>query len=279
MKNFALSFLLCLGALWCSAQTFTELRDINCNDTLQIGPLGYPTWSIPTFVELPKVGYAQLISEFPGAALMEYVSPPAYAGLDTVVVACAHATQITCDTGVYIFNIACPLVIEPVFFTQVLCNDTAYVDNLNAWFVPQITTPAAHGSSSIRFEPTDGAGVVYVPDQGFEGLDFVLVSVFNQQTYMYIFQVYCDLITGTKDAQVKPLSLYPNPAGNFFYFYSPNPVAHITLVNSMGNRFIPTATRTQNDHYQIDISGYPDGVYYLIADWGNEMRVGKLVKQ
>ena len=36
-----------------------------------------------------------------------YQAAPNYEGVDTFIVACAHATQITCDTGIYIIETIC----------------------------------------------------------------------------------------------------------------------------------------------------------------------------
>lgn len=280
MKKLFFTSILCLVVFWGNTQTFTEQHDIQCNDSILVGPLGYPTWNIPTFVELPAAGYAELITEFPGGSVMNYKAPPAYAGLDTVVVACAHATQITCDTGIYVFNIGCPLVIEPVFFTQVPCNDSVYVANLSGWFAPQIAMQALHGASSIVLEPTDGAGVKYVPNPGFVGLDFVLVSLFNQQqTYMYVFQVYCNLTTGVQDLSIRPLMLYPNPGGDVLYFDSSEPVDQIMLINAMGVSCKLPFDQTQDGHYMIKLGAYPAGVYYLIANSGSERLAGKFIKR
>lgn len=96
-------FLLLPGLI--TAQTFTETREIVCGDSVHVGQLGFPTWSMPTIVIEPAQGTAEITGDLWYSLV--YQSAADFEGLDTVVVACAHATQITCDTGIYIFHISC----------------------------------------------------------------------------------------------------------------------------------------------------------------------------
>lgn len=85
---------------------FTETYSINCDSTLLIGQLGYPTWVVPTIITPPANGSAAILTDGLWSTL-QYIPNPNFNGTDTVVVECAHATQITCETGTYIINIDC----------------------------------------------------------------------------------------------------------------------------------------------------------------------------
>lgn len=87
------------------AQTFTESHELLCGDSVHINQLGYPTWNMPVIVTVPSHGTAVIAGE--GSYSLIYESATDFQGLDTVVVECAHATQITCDTGIYVFHISC----------------------------------------------------------------------------------------------------------------------------------------------------------------------------
>lgn len=87
------------------AQTFTENKDLLCGDSIHIGQLGFPTWSMPVIAQGPMQGTATITGDLWYSLI--YQSPADFEGVDTVVVACAHATQITCDTGIYVFHISC----------------------------------------------------------------------------------------------------------------------------------------------------------------------------
>ena len=85
---------------------FTEPHTINCDSTIVIGQLGYPTWVVPTIITSPTNGNATIVSDGVWSALA-YTPNPNFIGVDTVIVECAEATQITCETGMYIFNVDC----------------------------------------------------------------------------------------------------------------------------------------------------------------------------
>lgn len=87
------------------AQTFTENKDLLCGDSIHIDQLGFPTWNMPVIAQGPTQGTATITGDLWYSLI--YQSPVDFEGLDTVVVACAHATQITCDTGIYVFHINC----------------------------------------------------------------------------------------------------------------------------------------------------------------------------
>lgn len=92
---------------------FTETYNITCDSTLLVEQLGYPTWVVPSIITPPDYGNATILTDGVWSAL-QYIPNPNFNGTDTVVVECAHATQITCETGTYIINIDCTNGINPL---------------------------------------------------------------------------------------------------------------------------------------------------------------------
>ncbi len=262
--------------------TFTEVYSLACGDTIVIGGLGYPTWSIPHILKRPGNGHAILIGDFIEANILQYQSPPCFSGRDTVIIECAHATQITCDTGIYIFEMTCPEVLEPVYPVEVACNDSVYVGNLSGWAFPEILQGPANGIAEIILEPTDGAGVFYRPNPGFEGLDAVKVRLVNfQDTLLYLFQVYCDQFvsaTSQDPRQASGIRLFPNPAGDFVFFHSLEPVGRIKLLDITG-KSVPARFSQENELVSIQIHHLAKGLYIVVVDGDKNRGAARIYKR
>ncbi len=65
----------------------------------------FTIWNMPVMVTAPSHGTATITGDTWYSLI--YQSAADFEGFDTVVVECAHATQITCDTGIYVFHIGC----------------------------------------------------------------------------------------------------------------------------------------------------------------------------
>lgn len=266
MKKCLLLAAMAVASLHAVAQTFTEIRNINCGDTAYVENLGYPTWNPPQLVELPNYGHAALLGDFIAPNLLQYTAPPFFDGADTVVIECAYATQITCDTGVYVFNITCSQVISPVFATIVPCNDSVYIGNLSGWWAPQIQDQAQHGHARIVLEPTDGAGVAYRPDPGFEGVDAVTVSLMGgNQTWLYLFQVYCDLTTSINEHREAAPLVFPNPVGDRLFIKHKPTITYWFLSDLHGVEYPVLLQHGEGDIAEIDLSAWPAGMYLLVG--------------
>lgn len=263
MKNtFFILFIFCITHA-IPAQTFTETHQIQCGDTVSISGLGYPTWNDPHIVKKPAYGHALLLGDFVPPNSMQYISPPWFEGVDTVIVECAHATQITCDTGIYVFEIGCAESIAPVYVSEVACDDSVYVPNLSGWWAPQLIDSARHGFAQVILEPTDGAGVFYRPDPDFEGLDYVRVQLYlGADTLLYLFQVYCDLTVGQQEVRQEPLEIFPNPVGDYLNIRYSGDIAAIRVIDAQGRMF-PGILYGTNGFYRLDTSHLPTGVYFI----------------
>ncbi|NUO02203.1 MAG: T9SS type A sorting domain-containing protein [Saprospiraceae bacterium] len=185
-------------------------------------------------------------------------------GKDTVIISCAHATQITCDTGIYVFEIGCPENLDPVYPISLACNDSVYVGNLSGWWSPEIIQTAENGESRIILEPTDGAGVFYRPDPGFEGLDYVKVSInLGADTLLYLFQVYCDLTVGNQEVSAKPVVFYPNPAGAQLLIQDAGQLLDARVYNQQG-QLCPAPAKDRDGGFIIETEHLPTGFYFVI---------------
>lgn len=89
------------------AGSFTVYHTVTCGETLMLGAVGYPTWNEAIIIQAPANGVAGIIQGITSADSLVYLAATGYMGTDTFVVACAHATQITCDTGIYIIETTC----------------------------------------------------------------------------------------------------------------------------------------------------------------------------
>jgi hypothetical protein len=264
MKNVLIFISFSLLSLTTSAQTFTQEINIPCGDTAYIGTLGYPTWNPADIVQRAAYGHSSLLGDFVEANLLQYIAPPCFTGLDTVIIKCARATQITCDTGIYVFNIGCEESIATVYSNEVDCRDSIYVNNLSGWFAPAILDSAQFGRSYIVLEPTDGAGVFYQPEPGFEGLDVVKVTLGiggNQDTLLYLFRVYCSLISDTNDpAELRPI-VWPNPVSDWLFIQDVDLApASLRLWNVQGQVVNVQWDRSNN---ALQTTMLPSGIYFL----------------
>lgn len=125
---------------------FTETHTIHCDSTLTIGQLGYPTWVTPTITSPPANGSAGIVPDGLWSAL-QYTPNIGFTGADTVVVACAQATQLTCQTGTYIFTVDCTNNLPP--------QPNGITPSVSAFFNPatnqiEITTTVAPLSSPMH---------------------------------------------------------------------------------------------------------------------------------
>ena len=88
------------------AGSFTEYHTVTCGTVLQLGRVGYPTWNPAVLIQASTHGQA-IVTTTNSIDSLFYQAAPNFEGVDTFIVACAHATQITCDTGIYIIETVC----------------------------------------------------------------------------------------------------------------------------------------------------------------------------
>ncbi len=176
-----------------SAGNFIERHIINCGDTIIIEGLGYPTWNPAKIFKHSEFGYDIIKGDNTNRQKLIYYAPVCINISDTVIVLCARATQITCDTGYFIFEVNCggsgPIETS---LNAMKCNDTLIVENLNGFQIPEIEMRPSHGQAKILIYPTDGAALWYVPSKNYEGPDYIKVKLISGTTWLYIVNVRCE---------------------------------------------------------------------------------------
>ncbi len=281
MKKSLLALLL-IAALSGSlrAGAFTENHYIFCGAIVELGPVGYPTWAQASIVRPAEHGQVFIFTDEPFPDSLVYKSDYGFLGMDTFVVACARATQITCDTGIYIMHvIGCPPVSAFTETHQISCDSTLLVPGLGYpfWVRPEIIQGPAYGQAVILgADALTPDTLQYVPPPGFSGTDTVLVECAHAtqitcETGIYIIEVSCT----SRSLEALPglgLRVFPNPAGGVLHVNSSMPLGQVTISTAAGIpvRFVRPPTPLQ--HLEISLEGLPSGWYVLTAWSGGVLK-------
>ena len=87
-----------------------------------------------------------------------------------------------------------------------------------------------------------------------------------------------EAVTSVEEPDVSQITLYPNPNdGHFNINFAEHETYRISIVNLAGQILKREIVAGQNA--QMDISGYPNGVYLLIVETGKRIMTIKIVKQ
>jgi len=92
----------------------------------------------------------------------------------------------------------------------------------------------------------------------------------------------CDLVIGIRSPVMAhySVSIYPNPSSGDFNLVFANAERHdmrIRVFNTLGARVQQTVTNS--DHYALDLSAQPRGVYCVEISDGDRIAVKKVVKK
>ncbi|MBI5913777.1 MAG: Ig-like domain-containing protein [Bacteroidetes bacterium] len=222
MKKLIYAILFLVG--WSStakAGIFIENHSIYCGSILELGPVGYPSWVTATLIQAPTHGQVFIFDTPPFPDSLVYKSDYGYLGQDTFIIACAHATQITCDTGIYIISvIGCPPIQSFTETHDITCDSTLLIAGLGypTWVTPEIVQSPVHGTAAIVLENSLWHTLQYTPMPGFNGTDTVVVECAHAtqvtcETGIYIIHVLC--LDATGEPMGNPyLQIFPNPAAS-----------------------------------------------------------------
>lgn len=275
-----LSLLLALAAALngsLHAATFTEEYYLYCGAVVELGPVGYPTWNPPGIVRPPQHGTALIFTTAPFPDSLIYKSDYGYLGVDTFVVACARATQITCDTGIYIMHIVgCPPVNAFEETHHISCDSTLLVPGLGypVWVSPEIIGPPSNGQAVILgADALTRDTLQYMPAPGFNGTDTVIVQcAFATQIYCetgyYIIDVDCTSLT-QEHRQGFGLVAYPNPATGFIFVKASHEVHRVVVSTPAGIPLRSMQPDVPAAELKISLQGLPPGCYFLTA-WSGQ---------
>jgi type IX secretion system substrate protein len=281
---FTLLLLATLGHL-AQADTFTEYHAMLCGAILDLGPVGYPMWNPATVIKEPEHGQVFIFSNQSVPYTMFYKSDYGYLGQDTFIVACAHATQITCDTGIYIISVVgCPPLYAFTETHDITCDSTLLVPGLGypIWVTPEIEQPPNHGSATIlSANAADLDTLMYVPEPDFSGLDTVVVMCAHAtqltcETGIYIFDVSC--LNAAADAgRDLALSVFPNPAHGTLRITAAVPIGRLELAAASGLVVQTIEMKPPLPEATMDLDGVAPGCYFLKIWSGGEAVSRKII--
>lgn len=257
--------------LW--AGSFIEDHYIYCGAILELGPVGYPTWNPASIVQPPEHGRVFIFTDGPFPDSLVYKSDYGYLGVDTFVVECARATQITCDTGIYIIHvIGCPPIFAFTETHEITCDSTLLIPELGYpfWVVPEIIQAPSNGQATIlNLSSLDRDTLQYIPPPGFNGTDTVIVECAHAtqvycETGIYIINVSCT----NQSRESKPglgLRFFPNPVVDVLLIECPSSIERLLVTAATGlpirNIRLPVPSRS----VEVNVESLPSGWYILTA--------------
>ncbi|MCB9283460.1 MAG: T9SS type A sorting domain-containing protein [Lewinellaceae bacterium] len=277
MKKLLLLLLLVAGLQGiASAGVFYEYYNIYCGSILELGPVGFPLWNPAKVIKEPLHGQALILTDQPFPDSLVYKSDYGYLGQDTFIVACAHATQITCDTGIYIISVTgCPPILSFTEEHEITCDSTLTITGLGfpTWVTPEIVQEPAHGTAGLFLDTTLWHTLKYVPEADFTGTDTIVVDCAHAtqitcETGIYIVHVSClNNVAGEKEGELR---IFPNPAQEWILIDSPDPVERVRLYSLQGMLLREGAGK------QVWTGNLPPGVY-LLEVWAAGQRAVRKV--
>ncbi len=245
------------------AQSFKEFHHVECGDSIRLYGLGYPHWNPATIIEKAHWGYAKITHDPQGNSVLHYFAAPCAAYTDTLVVLCAKATQITCDTGYYLFEVGCHNPIEEVRVFHLRCGDSVYTQDLSGWGAPEIIVPPKFGHARIILEPTDGGGLLYMPFEFYEGPDYVKVKTRFTPEILYIFNTSCKDISGVKKCLTASPEISVRQMCEHWLVQSVCPITPLCVMDA-GAKMSASVFDQIGDGWRIAADGKLSQVYFLV---------------
>lgn len=251
--------------------SFVEHHDVVCGQPLSVGGLGYPIWNPASIVQGPLHGTADILHGT-GPDTLVYWANAGFEGTDTVVVACAFATQIVCDTGTYILHVSCPPLPDSTEFHALHCDSILLLTQLGlpGTASPSVVQSPWHGELALlNAEASDYDSLLYIPESGFMGADSFLVDCAYANdsactTVLFRLQVSCtDLVRSV--AGEDGFRLFPNPSTGSVNLESDWPVLALRLTNAMGACVWRDASEPAFYGKTVDWGELPKGWYCLSA--------------
>ena len=264
--------------------TFTEYHSIYCGSILELGPVGYPTWNEAKVLQAPAHGQVFIFTGQPFPDSMVYKSDYGYLGQDTFVVECAHATQITCDTGIYIISvIGCPPIWSFTATFEMDCDSILTVPGLGypVWATPEILQPPSNGEAFIFQDSSLWHLMEYTPNPGFSGSDTIVVECAHAtqvtcETGFFIIHVSCLNSAGERGSP--GLKIFPNPVAGRLRVQSEQPIERLRLTNLQGVTLWEVAPGHPGFEFEVEMGSLPAGFYFLEIGQGGVSTVSKILK-
>lgn len=260
------------------AGSFVEERQVNCGEKIEIARLGYPFWNPAEIIKRPMYGYAQLIPKEPEQRTLIYQAPPCVKIKDTVIIVCARATQITCDTGYYIMNVNCSdsSLAKFVVMKNIICNDSIIVDDMSAFQIPVILEGPKNGDAKILLYATDGAGIKYRPKKDYEGPDYVKVGLRFNGPRLYIFNVYCKELSFNEENYIDNPVIRFNTNEALIRILSEHKLGNIKILDIHG-RVMPIEVKRYENVNELKYENLGYGLFFISFEIGRTHYVEKFI--
>jgi len=246
-------------------QTYTERIQLHCNDSLIRDHLGYPTWNPATLLKKPHFGYAEIREDLSLRQSLYYKPPIYFHGFDTLIVLCAKATQITCDTGIYIIEVSCNTHIDSFIIINLKCNevDTFKISNS---YEAEIAERHVHGQASLLISvPEDN--LLYQSESKFAGQDYVLLYLNQlQQYWLIIYNVTCNISNAQNNAAASKWAQTIFVTDDILHldFSNLDKLNQELLLFDLSGRYFSLKKELQSNGLHLKLDQLPAGYYFLV---------------
>ncbi|MBK7358094.1 MAG: hypothetical protein IPI45_11860 [Saprospiraceae bacterium] len=253
--------------------TFSEHIKLHCDDSVIRNNLGYPTWNPATIIKKPHFGFAEIREDSSLRQTLYYRPPKYFHGFDTLMVLCAKATQITCDTGIYILDIICNASIDSFLIINTEC-DVVDTFKIDFRYETELSDKPIHGQASLLPGPVDDL-LLYQAESKFAGQDYVVLYLNQLKLYwVLIYNVTCKQITGVENNSIehkKSKAILVNcDLLNWERFNLDAIDKEYLLFDALGNQY-KVEKEIQSGRMQLKLDPLPNGSYFLVYTINKQM--------
>ncbi|OFY36131.1 MAG: hypothetical protein A2W91_04925 [Bacteroidetes bacterium GWF2_38_335] len=149
-------------------------------------------------------------------------------------------------------------------------------DNKIAWY-ENTDGSGLFGSQNIISNDANGARSVYSADIDGDGDMDVLSASWTDNKIAWYENI---LETGIETIDHKDLFIYPNPTNGIFTLYYPFTISEFKIINITGNVVLSSSDKLiSKPTFQIDLSGYESGIYFILIQTDNQIVTEKIIKE
>lgn len=252
---------------------FTEHIKLHCDDSVIRSNLGYPTWNPAIIFKKPHFGYAEIREDSSLRQTLYYRPPKYFHGFDTLMVLCAKATQITCDTGIYIMEVSCNAFVDSFLIIYTEC-DVVDTFKIDFRYEANLSEKPSHGQASLLPGPMEDV-LLYQAEPKFTGQDYIILYLNQLKLYwVLIYNVTCKQIIGVENnsgEHKNAKAILVN--SNLFNLESYNLDAidkECLLFDAFGKQY-GFGKEIQTDGMQLKLESLPNGTYFLVYKSNNQI--------
>lgn len=254
-------------------KSFTEHIKLHCDDSVIRNNLGYPTWNPAIIIKKPHFGFAEIREDSSLRQTLYYRPPKYFHGFDTLMVLCAKATQITCDTGIYILDISCNAFIDSFLIINTEC-DVVDTFKIDFRYETELSDKPIHGQASLLPGPVDDL-LLYQAESKYAGQDYVVLYLNQLKLYwVLIYNVTCKQIIGVENNSInhkKSKAILVNSDLLNLESYNLDPIDNEYLVfDALGKQY-KVEKENQSGRMQLKLDPLPNGSYFLVYTFNKQI--------